>query len=646
MQKVKSIGTWFALIIALYILSPTVFHLKDTQARFTTEGKTLPWYYKIMPSQEMNLGLDLRGGLYIEMEVDVDDAMDHTINSLIADVRRFAFKDDLAQLSAERVGKNSIRVEVPADKINTLQDSLTRIFGAQQFAISTDQEELFFDVKGDAEAARKLAVESLTKLAGDPTKALNALFTADKKQIGVHFDKKEQMQSLTTLFATPEMSAVFAAATPKNLVYLKITDASLDKIKKDVIEQAAKSVRNRIDRFGVAEASVSRQGDDRLVIELPGAKDTTQIIDLVKTTGKLEFRLVNETLGFGALKALVDAKTKELALKTPFEIDNQKKLNAALKAQIPENTEILFSLDRDEKTNTVTSFVPYLVSTQADVTGDMLETANVQSQNGMPNVGMTFSKIGAQKFGEVTSKNVGRQLAIVLDNVVMSAPNIQGAIMGGEAQITLGRGSFQSLQDEAQDLALILKEGALPASLKVASKNIVGPSLGQDSIDAGIRSILISAALVIFFMLVYYRFGGIIANIALILNIILMFAILSLIGASLTLPGMAGIVLTMGMAVDANVIIFERMREERRITDSMVAIVEGAYNSAFSAIVDGNITTFIAGVFLFEYGTGAIKGFATTLMIGIVTTMFTAVVVTRLIYDWSISRFKMKTLGF
>ncbi len=645
MQTVKSIGTWIALILSLYILSPTVFHLKDTQARYAAEGKELPWYYKIMPGQEMNLGLDLRGGLYIEMEVDVDEAMDHTINSLINDVRRFAFQDDLAKLSAERVGKNSIRIEVPADKINTLQESLTRIFGPNQFSVGTDEQELFFDVKGDAEAARKLATEALAKLAGDPTKALNALFTTDKKQIGIHFDTKEQKQSLTALFANPELSATFAQTTPKNLIYLEITETSLDKIKKDIIEQAAKSVRNRIDRYGVAEASVSRQGQDRLVIELPGAKDATQIIDLVKTTGKLEFRLVNTTLGGSALKALVDTKAKELNITVPYETENQKQLNAALKAQIPEGTEILFSLTRDDK-NKVTSFLPYLLDKEANVTGDMLETANVQSQNGLPNVGMTFTKIGAQKFGEITSKNVGHQLAIVLDNTVMSAPNIEGAIMGGQAQITLGRGGFDKLQQEAQDLALILKEGSLPASLKVASKNIVGPSLGQDSIDAGVRSILISGALVIFFMLVYYRFGGIIANLALLLNVLFMFAILSLIGASLTLPGMAGIVLTMGMAVDANVIIFERMREERKRHEDIAAVVEGAYTSAFSAILDGNVSTFIAGVFLFEYGTGPIKGFATTLMIGIITTLFTAVVVTRLIYDGLISRFKIKTLGF
>lgn len=645
MQTLKSIGTWVALILSLYILAPTIFHLKDAKERLAKEGKNLPWYYTIMPSQEMNLGLDLRGGLYIEMEVDVDEAMDHTINSLIGDVKRFAFQDELAKLTAERVGKNSIRIEVPTDKINTLQESLIRIFGPDQFSVSTDTEELFFDVKGDVEAARKLATEALNKLAGDPTKALNAVFTTDKKQIGIHFNTNEQKQSLTTLFANPELNATFTKAAPSNLIYLQITETTLDKIKKDIIEQAARSVRNRIDRYGVAEASVSRQGQDRLVIELPGAKDATQIIDLVKTTGKLEFRLVNTTLGGSALKTLIDSKAKELGITAPYETENQKKLNAALKAQIPTGTEIVFSLGRDDQ-NKIVSFIPYLLDQEAHVTGDMLETANVQSQNGLPNVGMTFTKIGAQKFGEITSKNVGHQLAIVLDNTVMSAPNIEGAIMGGQAQITLGRGGFDKLQQEAQDLALILKEGSLPASLKVASKNIVGPSLGQDSIDAGVRSILISGALVIFFMLVYYRFGGIIANVALLLNVLFMFAILSLIGASLTLPGMAGIVLTMGMAVDANVIIFERMREERRLHENISDVIEGAYNSAFSAILDGNVTTFIAGVFLFEYGTGAIKGFATTLMIGILTTMFTAVIVTRLIYDWAIPRFKMKSMGF
>lgn len=646
MQTLKSVGTWLALFLSLYILAPTVLRLSEVKEKYTASGQAWPWYYAWLPSQEINLGLDLRGGLYVEMEVDVEEALDHNVNSILSDIRRFALQDEFKSVALERVGKNAVRIEIEKNQINGFQEKLTRIFGPKQFNLSNAENEIFFSITGDADTARKTATEALLKQSADPTQALNAIMTSDKKHIGIPAVTEEQKKSILQLFATPELSAMFNPSTPENIVYLQLTEENRDRLKKDIIEQASKSVRNRIDRFGVAEANVSRQGSDRLVIELPGAKDATPIIDLVKTTGKLEFRLVNKKWNSTALKTLVDTKAKDLKIDNVYEEEQQKTLNASLKAELPENTEIIFSIERDKNTNKVILYTPYLVEKQADVTGDMIETATVQTQNGKPSVSMTFNALGAQKFGEVTSKNVGHELAIVLDNVVTSAPNIQGAIMGGQAQITLGYGSYDTLHKEAQDLAMILKEGALPASLKVASKNSVGPSLGQDSIDAGLRSILISGALVFFFMLLYYRLGGLIANIALVLNVLFMFALLTLMGASLTLPGMAGIVLTMGMAVDANVIIFERMREEQKLRHNISAIVDSAYNSAFSAILDGNITTFIAGMFLFEYGTGPIKGFATTLMIGIVTTLFTAVVVTRLIYDWMIRRLKIKSMGF
>jgi protein-export membrane protein SecD len=322
------------------------------------------------------------------------------------------------------------------------------------------------------------------------------------------------------------------------------------------------------------------------------------------------------------------------------------KLNAALAADLPPNTEILFQLQRSAVTKKVIKATPLLLEKTAKVTGDMLSNASVQVENNKPYVSMTFNEIGTKAFGDVTSVNVGNNLAIILDGVVESDPVIQVPITDGRAQITLHRGGYQELHDEASALVLILKEGALPASLSVASKNIIGPSLGRDSIHAGLKSLWIASLVVVGFMLLYYKLGGLIANVALLLNVVYIFAALALFKASLTLPGMAGIVLTMGMAVDANVIIFERMREERLLGRPAATIVASGYQHAMSAIVDGNLTTLIAGVVLFQFGTGPIKGFAVTLMIGILTTMLTAIVYTRTIYEWQLQSLNVKKLSF
>jgi protein-export membrane protein SecD len=381
-------------------------------------------------------------------------------------------------------------------------------------------------------------------------------------------------------------------------------------------------------------------------VELPGIKNPDEIINIVRRTGKLEFRLVDEQLSLLELERKIAKVKEDLKLDKVYEDVALQKLNEALKADLPEGTEVLFSLERNTTSKEVTKATPYLVTRQADVTGDMLENAKVESQNNLPYVSMSFNKTGAKKFGDLTSANVGRQLAIVLDNVVMSAPVIRTAITGGQAQIELGYGRFDALHKEATELVLILREGALPASLAVATKNIIGPSLGKESIAAGLNSILISALGVVLFMVLYYRAGGMIANVALFLNVVFIFAILCLFQASLTLPGMAGIVLTVGMAVDANVIIFERMREEIFLGKAVREVIDSAYSHANSAIIDGNITTFIAGLVLFEFGTGPIKGFATTLMIGIITTLFTAITVSRMIYDGLVDSQKMKSVGF
>jgi preprotein translocase subunit SecD len=251
-------------------------------------------------------------------------------------------------------------------------------------------------------------------------------------------------------------------------------------------------------------------------------------------------------------------------------------------------------------------------------------------------VSLTFNDTGAEIFSEVTGNNVNKRLAIVLDDRVSSAPVIKSKIPQGRAQITLGFGDYHSLLREAEDLTLVLREGALPATLVERTKTVVGPSLGKISIAKGIRALLIGGALVVVFMMLYYRLSGVFATVALSINVLMIFAILTLFQATLTLPGLAGIILTLGMAVDANIIVFERIREEIRAGQKPKAAVQAGYDNAMSAIIDSNVTTFLAGIVLYQFGTGPVRGFAVTLMIGIVTTLFTALFVTKTIQNWNV----------
>jgi len=275
--------------------------------------------------------------------------------------------------------------------------------------------------------------------------------------------------------------------------------------------------------------------------------------------------------------------------------------------------------------------VPYLLKKRAVLTGEYLTDARVQidSQYNEPYVSISFDSRGARIFEQVTGANIKKRLAIVLDNVVNSAPVIQDKISGGRAQIT---GRFT--MDEARDLAIVLRAGALPAPVKIIEERTVGPSLGKDSINSGLKSMLIGGLLVILFMAVYYKFSGIIDDLALILNIIYIAAGLAVFGATLTLPGMAGVILIIGMAVDANVLIFERIREELRLGKTLRAAIEGGYGKALVTILDANITTLIAALVLFQFGTGPVRGFAVVLSIGIVASLFTALVISRLIFDY------------
>ncbi len=378
-------------------------------------------------------------------------------------------------------------------------------------------------------------------------------------------------------------------------------DAKND-VKKMAAEQALETIRNRIDQFGVTEPDIRPQEGYRILLQLPGIDDPERAKELIGKTAQLEFKLVDE----------------------------ENSLDAALAGKIPPGDEILYQVADDRETGRQTK-KPFLVKKRTELTGDYLTDARVaiNNQYNEPYVSLTFNSKGARIFERITGEHVNERLAIVLDNHVYSAPNIHEKISGGRAQIS---GRFT--MDEARDLAIVLRAGALPAPVKRLEERTVGPSLGQDSIDKGIRSMIVGGLVVIGFMIVYYGFAGMIADFAVLLNILFIMAALAGLKATLTLPGIAGMILTVGMAVDANVLIFERIREELRLGKSPRAAIETGYAKALVTILDANITTFIVALVLFQFGTGPVRGFAATLTIGIVASLVTAIFVTRVIFDY------------
>ncbi|MEM1349007.1 MAG: protein translocase subunit SecD, partial [Myxococcota bacterium] len=381
-------------------------------------------------------------------------------------------------------------------------------------------------------------------------------------------------------------------------------------------------------------------------------EDATRAKDLIGTTAVLEFRMLDDVntsnffekfrgklpVGF-ALRRVdnsylsVTHKSKESLrtfFKTPGKVDDNHIIGY--------ERHIIYT-DPQEKTKIDEErsyWKSYYVRSKVELTGDMIEDAQVaiDQQFNKPYVAITFKPDGAKLFGDLSASNVGKRMSIMLDDVIKSAPVFEEAIRGGNARITMGSmQSFGDLQRDAQDLVIVLDHGALPAPLEKQFETVVGPSLGQDSIDSSTRALLWGSLLVILFMGIYYRGGGVISVLALVMNIVFIFAVLGVFGATLTLPGIAGIILTIGMAVDANVIIFERIREEILAGSKARDAVSQGYGKAFSAVMDANITTGIAGLVLLQFGTGPIKGFAVTLLIGIVGTIFTAVFISRLIFD-------------
>jgi preprotein translocase subunit SecD len=482
-------------------------------------------------TEEINLGLDLRGGIYLVLRVDVDEAVAATV------------RDDV--------------------------DGLVRLLDDEGISLAGTEY-------------------------GPDSAALTAASAADAARVA----------ELAVEYYSASYSARRSGATVAFAMLPEAEDAERD----GAIRQALQTLRNRVDEYGVTEPTIQREGlsGDRILVQLPGVENPERVKALLSNTALLELKLVQ---GGPVL-------TRQDAL-------------ASYGGQTPAGSEVLESDPQNEQVGF------YMVETTPLITGRDLKTARLgQDELGLPAVSFTLNADGSRKFSDVTGNNIGRQMAIVLDDRVRSAPVIEERISTPTAII---RGSFTV--QEAEDLALVLRSGALPASIEYLEQRYVGPSLGQESIDQGVRAALVGLAIVAAFMLAYYRGAGINALIALALNMLVIVGVMNALGATLTLPGIAGMILLIGMAVDANVLIFERIREELANGKTVRSAVDAGFGKAFSAIIDANVTTLVAAVFLFQFGTGPVKGFAVTLSIGIMASMFTAIFVSRALFDlWTLRR--------
>ncbi len=489
----------------------------------------------LWPKKQINLGLDLQGGMHLVLEVDTDKAVENTVNRAFGEVRGFARKN--------RIRINGLRQTTPTS-----------------FQISLK--------------------------ANEPIDKDKGLFADEFRDYAV----------------------TDAVVDGQPVINMTFKDEEAARVKKLAAEKALMKIRNRVDEYGAREPDIRPQGEKRILVQLPGVIDEEKARKEIGRTGNLEFKLV----------------------------DDIHDMREALKGKLPPGSQILYYRKDDPER----AGRPVLLKKETLLTGDYLSEARVRfdPSNGLPYVAIKFNTKGSRIFARITEQNTGKQLAIVLDNEVYSAPVIQNKIVG-EGMIT---GNFTD--DSAKNLALILRE-AFPTPVKILYEKTVGPSLGEDSIRKGLISMLIGGALVILFMLIYYRGAGVIANMALIVNIILIAGGLAAFNATLTLPGIAGIILTIGMAVDANVLIFERIREELRLGKTALAAVDAGFERASLTILDANVTTLIAALILFQFGSGPVKGFAVTLSLGVISSLFTALILSRAIFEFFLVQRRVKRLS-
>ncbi len=510
----------FIAVLGVLFALPNVL---SPEARQYVEENLPSW----IPNQTVNLGLDLRGGSHLLLEVEMAEVIRDRIDSLTASARSIS--------RTERIRPDSIR-RSEAGIIVTLRED----------------------------------------------------------------DARDTMLSALRKFHRAEGVAVRESGDRIEVFY---DDDALRELKQKTIQQSIEIIRRRIDETGTKEPIIQSQGEDRILVQLPGVDDPERIKSLLGKTARMTFHLVDMDVSCSDTRG------------------------------VPAGTKCL------PHTDGTSAAVP--IKRRALLSGDMLDNAasTFDQQSGQPVVSFRFNGLGARKFGDITKNNVGKLFAIVLDDTVITAPRINEPILGGSGQIS---GNFTP--EKANDMSILLRAGALPAPLTVVEERSVGPSLGADSIEAGKLASVVGLGGIIFFMFLSYGRFGWYADIALLINMALIIGLLSMLQATLTLPGIAGIVLTIGMAVDANVLVFERIREEIAAGRSPVSAIDKGYQGAMSTIIDANVTTFIAALLLFILGTGPVKGFAVTLMIGIITSMYSAIYLTRVFVVYWLRRNRPDTL--
>jgi len=482
---------------------------------------------------------------------------------------------------------------------------------------------LVFEVEGDK--AVETSTERYANLIRDMLEKKK--MQAEVKRTGLDIQVSPASQQIAS--AIKESYPLLDASSSGQSLGLRINDKEVKRMKDSAVDQALETIRNRIDQFGVSEPTIIRQGDNEIVVQLPGVKDPRRAIELVGKTALLEFKIVDDDTPVAA------------QLPQAVAPGDEEKILSEFAAKIPEGDEILFEKKVNKETGVVAK-IPILLKKQAVLTGNLLSEAKVSLDNRFsePYVSISFNAEGAKIFEDVTGANVKKRIAIILDNSVYSAPVVQEKIAGGNAQIT---GNFT--MEDAKDLSIVLKAGALPAPLKMLQNVTVGPSLGEDSIHAGMMAGLLGTIAVVIFMVIYYKLSGVIADFALVLNVVLLFGAMASLNSTLTLPGIAGVILAIGMAVDSNVLMFERMRDELRLGKTPRAAVDSGYHKAFWTIFDSHVTTLIAAAVLFQFGTGPIKGFAVTLSLGVLINLYTALIGTKTVFDLINSRREVKKLS-
>jgi preprotein translocase subunit SecD len=597
---------WVTRVVSYALITlAAVLMLTPTIASWTGKDDSLPSFIRKHIQKKIMLGLDLQGGLHLVYEVQVDKAVSDKADRLANDIEEKLRKDKkIKDVHSEREGKDEI---VLTFKTPTDGKKLDREF------LKEFRKYLYEDGRDDA----------------------------------------------------------------KGEVRLKIDSDYVDELRDYAVRQGVETIRNRVDKLAVAEPTIIRKGTD-IIVELPGLKpeDFEHVKNLIGRTAQLEFKMdddgseymkkiaalaTQKKSDFPGLEVGHDGWTEKdsgVAHSDVYLRDKDKgeleKFFASLSKedQVPSDHEIGYeqvqSKDEEGTATQDKMWRTYYLHKRAELTGEYISDSEVSwdQQTGRPEVSLTFDHEGASLFEKASGSNIGRKMAIILDEKINSAPVIETRIGGGRARITMGGFSdpFQ-LQQEAKDLVAVLRTGALPAPLKKTFETQVGPTLGRDAVDKAKFSMIIGSLAVILFMLFYYRVSGFIADVAMTMNIVYQLAILAALGATLTLPGIAGVVLTVGMAVDANIIIYERIREELRAGKSARGAVEAGFGRAFWTVFDAHVTALVAGIVLYSYGTGPIRGFAVTLIIGVIANLFTSVWLSRAFFDFIVGRRTQATLS-